>query len=1015
MSPPQMPWEEQEEGGTIGRDIGRANTEGLSLFLGEKIGGSMWGSDTLGSSTLQLDVFELGGPIHGPGPILPPETVDPPEEEPILVPEPPQAVSVEYSLDETPLCGEDDAVESPSVDSSYITIGILASDEPVAMANACVGSQGDKNALMSSIDGDFIDFPGTFEKTTFAMEGLNTLNKDPLTGTQKQTISASFSLPAGKKNIALVSYTFIDLEETNKRIGTNYTNRKRILGSTYEPIVSSGAPNRKATITNSKGKKSTITDIRIKDYHSLKKLTDIDTSLVPLTSEQILSPIREFAVSFDSTGGACFVFDLDTIAALKQLSFGSIFSRNISSSIKNEILYYAKILSMEVIRNRVDLPVDSQEESVVIASSFQKNNRSLLVSNTYKIRERNNSDGLTLGSIFEMNMQSSSDIRTFSGMDYSLPKEGKYVYTVRVSMVDAISAFLKNKLAMLKAASRASSDWAQEVSGPNYSDSSRKTFSYNGSKKIRKKYKNKNTPIETAVAIYSDIAGNIFDAAPETEIIDIMYPMINSVTGNPDGTNAVASAIKSLESKMYTLLGSNVSSIQSSTEKSSGPSGARSKGAPPEFEKTFTDQVLDASLASTGYIFIDRTSSDQGISILSKDTYNKRLNDEIASYSDAEVVSIPAGLSDTAGLSSAKISSLSNLTKTLPTYLTPSSIVSSDEVFDLSKTNKWDEELTTAAAESLRAQKSFGDTTGRISLQLLGAIGITCEIFNNKREGASSIGTFAVDSEDDGSIFSSTDNFASKNIEESSAPWPDEKEVGSTNEIASTLSPILVTGLDQGPAGPNLSLFDNNSSESIIDKLNLSEIQALPPQIKCLFLSNSDDTKVNWIESSPAALDVSFNSIARIETLSYSKDVNGNAISEWKPLLQSALGQTDNRTIRCRITNYSNSKIGIGQKDDIAFPILNNQFVIGGSNISKSRNTKKSSTPQSMSSNMQEQNNVIINDLASLGMAALSSEFCNNGPSTGDTGLSAKKETSSSRSTSQSSRTRTAVSRMGGY
>ena len=1002
MSPPQTPEEGREE--EIGRDIGRGWVGDLFIpSYGEQLEASIdhrW--------TPNLDTFEFDSSI-----IIQEENPwddETPSDDEFVLTEP-DWVGVEYSLDGDPVCGGGDAVESPSVASSYITIGILASDEPVDMSNACVGSQGDKNALMSSIDGDFIDFPGTFEKTTFAMEGLNTLKKDPLTGTQKQTISASFSLPAGKKNIALVSYTFIDLEETNKRIGTNYTNRKKILGSTYESIISGGTAKRKATITNSKGEKSTITDIRIKDYSSLKKLTDIDTSLVPLTSEQILSPIKEFAVSFDSTGAACFVFDLDTIAALKQMSFGSIFSRNISSSIKNEILYYAKILSMEVIRNRVD----ALEKSVVIASSFQKNNRSLLAPNTHKIRERNNPDGLTLGSIFEMNMQASSDIRTFSGMDYSLPKEGKYEYTVRVSMVDAISVFLKNKLAMLKAASRDSSDWAQEISGPNYSDSSEKTFSYNGSREIRKKYKNKNTPIETAVAVYSDIAGNIFDAAPATEIIDVMYPMINSVTGNPEGTNAVASAIKSLENKMYTLLGSNVSSTQNSTEKTAGLSGARSKGIPPEFEKTFTDQVLDASSASTGYIFIDRTSSDQGISILSKDAYNKRLNDEISSYSDAEVVSTPADFADTTGLSSAKISSLSNLTKTLPTYLTPSSVISSDEVFDLSKTNKWDEELTTAAAESLRAQKSIGDTTGRISLQLLGAIGITCEIFNNKREGASPIGTFVVDSEDDGSIFSSTDNFASKNIEESSAPWPDEKEVGSTNEIASTLSPVLVTGLDQGPAGPNLSLFDNNSSESIIGKLNLSEIQALPPQIKCLFLSNSDDTKMNWIESSPTALDVSFNSIARIETLSYSKDVNGNAISEWKPLLQSVLGQTDNRTIRCRITNYSNSKIGIEQKDDIAFPVLNNQFVIGGSNISKSRNTKKSSTPQNMASNMQEQNNVIINDLASLGMAALSSEFCNNGSNTGDNGLPAKKETSSSRSTSQSSRTRTAVSRMGGY
>ena len=86
------------------------------------------------------------------------------------------------------------------------------------------------------------------------------------------------------------------------------------------------------------------------------------------------------------------------ISALKQTSFGSILTRDISPSVKSQILLNAKILSMKVIRNRVD----AEEKPVVIATSSQKGNRSLLKPYKQKIRDRENRvDASTGGTVLK--------------------------------------------------------------------------------------------------------------------------------------------------------------------------------------------------------------------------------------------------------------------------------------------------------------------------------------------------------------------------------------------------------------------------------------------------------------------------------------------------------------------------------------------------------------------------------------------------------------------------------------
>jgi len=850
-------------------------------------------------------------------------------------------------------------------------IGIIYSDDDLWRKDpaSTLGTLGidpkgddDRVAFMSGLDEDFVNLNGTFIKETIPFLGnAGTISKQPSSGKTTKTFSMSFSIPSAAKSAYAISYNYLDLEETNQRLGTNFTKKKRIIAGSLTPIISSGKVISKTTIRQSSGEIKSISDIRIKDYSSLKSLV-IDTSLTPLSAEETPSPIKEFSATTDASGNVSFIFDLDMISALKQTSFGSIFTRDIAPAVKSQILLNAKILSMKVIRNRVG--PDIQEKPVVVATASQKGNRSLLKPYKQKIRDRENMvDASTVGTVFEMNMQGPSDIRTFSGTDYSLPTDGKYSYTVKISMSDAIAIYLRAKLGELKAAAKDAADWSEEVSGQNYSNSSRSSFSYIGSRAIRKKYKNKNTPIENALSVYSEIAGDVFAATTSTNIIDMAYPMINSVTGSPKGTNFVATMIRSLENNMTNLLGDQISTSQPSTETGRQPSGASPKATPPEFEKTFdaADQLIDASQSGTGYVFISRPPSNSGVNVISKRDYESRLDAEVSAYSDGETVSKPPELIDNTILSDAKISSLVNISKSLPTYLTPSSVVTPDAVFDLASTNKWDKEISQSAVESLRRYKSGTLTTEGFSLQLLGVLGITCEILGRKVRTGSAGGTFAVDSDDQGAIFSTTDDFTSKNIEESDVKCADESEIELTNDIADALHPALAAGPETSAAGLDLSLFDNASDEGMLKSLNLKTIRALPLQIKCLFLSNSTDTKQNWLESNIESLDISFNSIGRIETLFYGKDSNGNAISEWKPLTQLKLDQATDNSIRCRIKNYSNSELGIGQSDDIAAPIMNSQFVIGGKNISKPRDISTNSTPQKMRDKITAQNEIVRN------------------------------------------------------
>tara|TARA_R110002072_G_scaffold48107_2_gene131605 strand:- start:1683 stop:3371 length:1689 start_codon:yes stop_codon:yes gene_type:complete len=551
-------------------------------------------------------------------------------------------------------------------------------------------------------------------------------------------------------------------------------------------------------------------------------------------------------------------------------------------------------------------------------------------------------------------MRGSYNIRTFSGVDHSLPAAGKYKYTVKFSMSDAIASYLRSRLTSLEVSCRQAKIWQQEISSPEYSENTRQSFSYTGARAIRRKYIDATTPIEKSLATYAEIVGDIFGADSSKNIIDIAYPMVNSITGGTRGAQAVVDAMEYLKYKLYDLLEGSTSNA--SFEKKSS-SNAGQKGTI-EFEKTF-DESLDMSGGTgTGYSYIGGDIRSTGVKVVSTAAYKERVDFELHSFSDSEKV-LPQTTFEGLNISKSKISSLTKLATTKNSYLTPVLVSVEGEVSDISSgENRFNKTLVTSAVKKLR---SHNDKSKGFSMDSLSSIGITCENINGKKRKG---GTFQADSKKAGSIFSEDDTFVSDGTGELDSCDQETTLPGTINEITKLISSLLAPNNTESKQGEmKLNVFDV-TKRSTIQKSNISSLSSLPLQLKSVFLSRSPDIKNNFLDSSNESVyDINCNSIVVIETLSYEEDSIGNSFPKWNILTASRLTQAENRSFRCRMVRYTNSSLGIDQKINLESNVFDSQFVIGGEGISKARRFSMNSSSKRLDKYMSDQNKVIRNEI----------------------------------------------------
>jgi hypothetical protein len=412
-----------------------------------------------------------------------------------------------------------------------------------------------------------------------------------------------------------------------------------------------------------------------------------------------------------------------------------------------------------------------------------------------------------------------------------------------------------------------------------------------------------------------------------------------------------------LENKMINLLGlSSGAGITTTSNRGTRPANkGNAAGRTLEIKRKFCNQEIKASDFGAGYVFLENNKNKFGTNMITKEGYQKRCQRELEAFSDSEIASVPSDIANETNLSSAKVSALTDLTYTLTSYLTPSSVFLQGKTLDISTpTRKWDSQNTVGIVESVRENKT--KLIG--SLGSLSALGITCTLFGNKAREKEGKGTFAVDSIESGGVFEDTDNFVSKNIDDSPQSWKKGPEEISTDAIAAALSPSIVNGLQSSVPDTGLSIFDASKSDSVIEDISIREFKEMPLQVACIFLSKSEDIKKNWFEDTDdtAALDISCNSIVQIETLTYVND-----IPEWKVLTPAMFTRSSDASLRCRAVSYSDSKLGIGQKEDLNLPILNSQFLItGNKDVFSPRSVRKNSTPNKMRKYLLKQRTIVM-------------------------------------------------------
>jgi len=175
----------------------------------------------------------------------------------------------------------------------------------------------------------------------------------------------------------------------------------------------------------------------------------------------------------------------------------------------------------------------------------------------------------------------------------------------------------------------------------------------------------------------------------------------------------------------------------------------------------------------------------------------------------------------------------------------------------------------------------------------------------------------------------------------------------------------LISGLSEEERALDLDLFDITSENNVVESMSTKDLKNLPIQIKCLILSRSNSVMQNWLEGEVDSdlFDVTYNSIVEVQTLSYRKDSNGNStISEWSPLTNSDIKKANKQALRCRLANYSNLSFGVEQKQELAAPIIDSQFIISGPRVSSSQNANKKSTAQQKDQEMGKVNSMIRNN-----------------------------------------------------
>ena len=757
-----------------------------------------------------------------------------------------------------------------------------------------------------------------------------------------------------------------------------------------------------------KPKKAILNDYSLLNEGLVSEIKSLDINFSPRRAQQKHEPqkyIPTFVVACDqmrrhpesnsdrnirqvvNTGR--FYFDVDILKILKDTEYGAILDNNLDQCCLERILELSKIVSIKVVRVRKE-ERDNQNKYItkdlesLIAQQSDNQNSDLppiikRQATTEKSQSQQGTNSRTgtqpkvyKGSIEEIFMNHRQGVRTFTGVDYNLPDQGKYQYCVKVKIKNGIIAFLNEKLKVLVATKTELKGWSEFSSQMKFIDAISKKFNMTY-REVIKCLSIDLTPPQKSIKIYIMLLGCLmrFKCVSKEQIIQILLSMTNTTTGNPAGIEFLVGLLNTLEARIRSMLGINITA---------GPTGQNSTGTWTSFSSQEKVGIRRSSKTLKNVIEFEKCSNIIDCSCDSKEAYYDFLGIKEDFYSTIKMLSTPAYITrakqerdkyhpdDQTGTTvafddietgaetegdSGQTSGQTNPDDTIYSHLSPRALYLQGHRFDLS---------------TLRDDQDYYD-----NLKLM------LSVQNNKNSGLQAISRSG-QHQTGGQQKNSEPDFCDKN--QKSALINDSlRQLGVTvvQKDQKTYDAYTDQGQDSKEFQNSAEYFTDDDEFANPDQEELNELYSLEISEEALKHLNSDcpersqdpscPTSVDFgdyrsIQETPSSSDdlpaqltamargsagdserdlrtsidleskfyFNYNVLVQVEAMEYERSVSGPLVQVWRKLSKSklqALQKNSDRPVLCRTRRYIRYKYGMRDCPRIDLQICYNYFIIG--------------------------------------------------------------------------------------
>jgi hypothetical protein len=755
--------------------------------------------------------------------------------------------------------------------------------------------------------------------------------------------------------------------------------------------------------------------------------TGFGAEMDKITRSFISEPYKQKSID----GKARFIFHIDLAGILKMQSrFPGIYSKAAfnGSAIRNiEVLRrraadpemrhgsFSKVGVPKISGGRLcNLPEKEDLISVSsdIAPAPEYVNKGQLTASDYKTKKHSlasnriqNLDQKLIGSIKEINVANSSDLRTFLVVDHEIAdmSDGAYQYVVNVEIQDPTIRYLNGKLKMMQAARFAAEKLFAEASVQNNYNSLHRSFTRN-----YKKHQKSHMKTLTAITmIVVSTLQCLADTKMDKKIISYFLSIASDMTGSPGGIGTIVEILNNLEGKIIDLLGDNRYSVGltgkvekiKTTQKNLNDYGAI------KVRKEFDDVLMKNGDKDVGYEFIQTsTPKHAGFSYVNRTDYVTRQLQEKEKYwprKGAPQRISPSKL-DSSLSSKQKEEAITRLGENTTNQFTVSKVYMGESSMELvgenSEIDNLDKykDIVGRIVNYNSSQKSLYplNSENEIAEDVLSQVGIAVQSDSGCEDEESYL--------TDTSTLFGANNFDSRNIDktlESDDDTLDDRFIAeATREIANIInSKLAETG--ELSAGGNYAVkwtgaprkrtdresdialrlsinkFDLRNADNLANELSVRHLRDMPQGIRSLFFGRSQSSR-NWLDNQKDLLTdpelknifkFNYSNVVEVEYFAgYESTSFGHQLKApiFNPLTPTVLKSIPkNAPLLCRLKKVFNPQIGVGIDRGIELEVFSEHFLITSTGTPRySFSTNVSNRRRELTNYMIEQ----VNRLASL-------------------------------------------------